>query len=218
MAGGVVGAVCERHGDGDNARTTLPEGRLRRVAIDCDVDLHGAGVCDRSCFSETCVRPESRGGRVALTPRTEQRCACVKASLWTSVTRILQGSGGDAMSRSARNEQAPVGDRADAGRRGRAIYVIVAAVLAAATVALVLDNRHDVTLGWLFGEGELPVAVALVVAALLGSSRLARSSPAMRSSTVPVARSPRIVRGRTGGWRMDALVPRLFPTRAIASP
>lgn len=73
------------------------------------------------------------------------------------------------MSWSTRNEHSPTGDRADAEHRGRAISLIVAAALTAVAVALAFDNRHDVTVGWLFGEGELPVAAALVVAVLLGS-------------------------------------------------
>ena len=55
-------------------------------------------------------------------------------------------------------------------RRDRAQFVrgVFAALLAVAIVLVALDNRRDVRLGYVFGDAEVPVWVAMVVAALAG--------------------------------------------------
>lgn len=60
-------------------------------------------------------------------------------------------------------------DRAQApNRKGQAklVAVVVALVVVA---ALVIDNTQKVKLGWVFGDGEAPLIVALVAALLVGT-------------------------------------------------
>ena len=54
------------------------------------------------------------------------------------------------------------------GRSGPSLRLIALAVLVAITAALALDNRHDVTIGWVVGDSTAPLALALAVVFLLG--------------------------------------------------
>jgi uncharacterized integral membrane protein len=54
----------------------------------------------------------------------------------------------------------------DAGRLMRGIVV---GVLLVVIVALALDNRDDVRVHWLIGDGDAPGALVLVAAALAGA-------------------------------------------------
>jgi uncharacterized integral membrane protein len=51
---------------------------------------------------------------------------------------------------------------------GRTIRVIVIAALVVAVVLVALDNRSDVRLGYVFGDADAPVWLAIVGAAVAG--------------------------------------------------
>ena len=55
---------------------------------------------------------------------------------------------------------------ADAGRTLRGL---LAGLLIAAVVALVVDNRHEVRLGWVFGDADAPLWAVLFVTAFAGA-------------------------------------------------
>ena len=57
-------------------------------------------------------------------------------------------------------------DQARDVRRG--LRFVVAAVLVAAIVVVALDNTDDVRLGYVFGDAQAPVWVALAVAGVVG--------------------------------------------------
>ncbi len=59
------------------------------------------------------------------------------------------------------------GVEASEGRR-QVLHLVVLAVLVVLTLALVLDNRQEVTVGWVVGEADAPLALALVVTFVLG--------------------------------------------------
>jgi len=52
--------------------------------------------------------------------------------------------------------------------RGRTVRLVALAVLVLITLALAIDNRQDVTIGWVVGESTAPLALALAVTFLLG--------------------------------------------------
>ena len=51
---------------------------------------------------------------------------------------------------------------------GRGLRLLVVAALVAAIVVVALDNRDDVRLGYVFGDAEAPVWIALVAAGIVG--------------------------------------------------
>lgn len=51
---------------------------------------------------------------------------------------------------------------------GRQVRLIAAVVLVLVTVALVLDNRGDVRLGWVFGDTTTPLALVIAITFVLG--------------------------------------------------
>jgi uncharacterized integral membrane protein len=51
---------------------------------------------------------------------------------------------------------------------GRAVRWFISGVLLAVLIALAVDNRHEVSVGWVFDEGDAPAWVVLVVAAAVG--------------------------------------------------
>ena len=51
---------------------------------------------------------------------------------------------------------------------GRTLRLIVLAAFVAIAVALAIDNRDDVDIGWVIGESTAPLALALAVAFVLG--------------------------------------------------
>ena len=59
-----------------------------------------------------------------------------------------------------------VSDQARDVRRG--LRIVVAAVLIAAIVVVALDNKDDVRLGYVFGDAQAPVWVALAAAGVVG--------------------------------------------------
>ncbi len=70
-------------------------------------------------------------------------------------------------------------------RRRQTVRLTSLAVIVVAAAALALDNRQDVTLGYVVGERTAPLIIALVVAFVLGgiAGRLtARRSRDSRSS------------------------------------
>jgi uncharacterized integral membrane protein len=52
---------------------------------------------------------------------------------------------------------------------GRAIRWFISGVLLAALVALAVDNRHEVRVGWVIDQGDAPGWIVLVVAAAVGA-------------------------------------------------
>jgi uncharacterized integral membrane protein len=52
---------------------------------------------------------------------------------------------------------------------GRTVRGILAGVLLAALIALAIDNRHDARVGWVFGDGETPLALVVAIAAVTGA-------------------------------------------------
>lgn len=51
---------------------------------------------------------------------------------------------------------------------GRLVRIVVVLIVLAATVLVALDNRDDVRLGYVFGDADAPVWVAMVGAGLAG--------------------------------------------------
>lgn len=64
-------------------------------------------------------------------------------------------------------EPPPAGSPATRGL-GQRLHLIAMAVLVAFIAALAIDNRQDVDIGWVAGDSSAPLALALVVAFLLG--------------------------------------------------
>ena len=60
---------------------------------------------------------------------------------------------------------------APARRRDTAQFVrgAIAALLLVAIVLIALDNRRDVRLGYVFGDADVPVWIAMVAAAVVGA-------------------------------------------------
>ncbi len=56
-----------------------------------------------------------------------------------------------------------------AANAGRTIRGVFAGVILAALVALVVDNRHDVRLGWVFGDGDAPLWLVVTLSAIAGA-------------------------------------------------
>ncbi len=54
-------------------------------------------------------------------------------------------------------------------RRRQTFRLATIAVIIAAAAALAIDNRESVRLGYVFGEREAPLVIALVVAFVLGA-------------------------------------------------
>lgn len=52
---------------------------------------------------------------------------------------------------------------------GRAIRFIVVAALVAVVVAVALDNRSEVRLGYVIGDGTAPIWLVIVAAAVAGA-------------------------------------------------
>lgn len=52
-------------------------------------------------------------------------------------------------------------------RRSQTARVLVVLIIAAALTALALDNMHDVSIGWVFGETVAPMVI-VIVAAIIG--------------------------------------------------
>jgi uncharacterized integral membrane protein len=52
---------------------------------------------------------------------------------------------------------------------GRTLRGLLAGVVLAALVALAIDNRHEVRVGWVFGDGEIPLALVVAIAAVAGA-------------------------------------------------
>ncbi len=52
---------------------------------------------------------------------------------------------------------------------GLAIRVVLGLVLLAAIVAFAADNRDNVRVGWLVGDGEAPLVLVLLVTAFVGA-------------------------------------------------
>jgi uncharacterized integral membrane protein len=59
-----------------------------------------------------------------------------------------------------------VAERNGPARTARAVLGVILLVV---LVALVADNRSSVRVGWVIGDGELPLAAVLVIAAFVGS-------------------------------------------------
>ena len=57
------------------------------------------------------------------------------------------------------------------GRRDTSdtIRLVVIVILLVVLAALVLDNTDDVEIGYIFGDSEMPLVVALLAAAVLGA-------------------------------------------------
>lgn len=51
---------------------------------------------------------------------------------------------------------------------GQQVRLIAVIVLVLITIALVLDNRFDVRIGWVFGDTTSPLALVLIVTFILG--------------------------------------------------
>ena len=69
------------------------------------------------------------------------------------------------------NQHSDVDDRSlttQARDVGRGVRLLVAAALIAAIVIVALDNRDDVRLGYVFGDVQAPVWIALVAAGVVG--------------------------------------------------
>ena len=56
----------------------------------------------------------------------------------------------------------------DSKNLGRDFRLGAAVILVVITIALVLDNRDDVRVGWLLGDFTAPLALALAITFLLG--------------------------------------------------
>lgn len=54
-------------------------------------------------------------------------------------------------------------------RRRQTFRLATIAVIVAAAAALAIDNRHEVTLGYVVGQREAPLVIALVAAFVLGA-------------------------------------------------
>jgi uncharacterized integral membrane protein len=69
------------------------------------------------------------------------------------------------------NQHSDVDDRSlttQARDVGRGLRLFVVAALVAAIVIVALDNRDDVRLGYVFGDAQAPVWIALVAAGIVG--------------------------------------------------
>lgn len=67
---------------------------------------------------------------------------------------------------------------------GRTLRGILAGVILAAFVALGIDNRREVRVGWVFGDGDAQLWLVLVMAVLAGAviGWLVTHRPRLRSS------------------------------------
>jgi uncharacterized integral membrane protein len=52
---------------------------------------------------------------------------------------------------------------------GLALRLVLGLVLLAAIVAFAADNRDNVRVGWVVGDGDAPLVVVLLVTALMGA-------------------------------------------------
>lgn len=52
--------------------------------------------------------------------------------------------------------------------RGLNARMVLLAIIAAVVIAIGLDNRQSVSIGWVIGKVQIPLVLALVVALLLG--------------------------------------------------
>ena len=64
-------------------------------------------------------------------------------------------------------DTATVHERNSRARTARAVLGVILLVI---LVALVADNRSNVRVGWVIGDGEMPLAVVLTIAALAGAA------------------------------------------------
>jgi len=62
------------------------------------------------------------------------------------------------------DQQAPVRHRA-----GTTLRIVVGLVLLAAIVAFAVDNRDQVRVGWIVGDGQAPLVLVLLATALVGA-------------------------------------------------
>lgn len=51
----------------------------------------------------------------------------------------------------------------------RTLRGLIAGVLLAALIALAVDNLDEVTVGWVFGEGDVPLALVVAASAVAGA-------------------------------------------------
>jgi uncharacterized integral membrane protein len=63
------------------------------------------------------------------------------------------------------SDQQPAPQTTDKGRTGR---LVVALVIVAAVVAVAVDNRHEVEVGYVVGDVSAPLWVVLVAAGIAG--------------------------------------------------
>jgi uncharacterized integral membrane protein len=54
-------------------------------------------------------------------------------------------------------------------RAGSTARVVLALVLLAAVVAFAVDNRDEVRVGWVVGDGEAPLVLVLLATAFVGA-------------------------------------------------
>lgn len=66
------------------------------------------------------------------------------------------------------DHESPPGESPATRGLGQKLHLIAMAVLVALIAALAIDNRQDVDIGWVAGDSSAPLALALVVAFLLG--------------------------------------------------
>ena len=52
---------------------------------------------------------------------------------------------------------------------GLALRLVLALVLVAAIVAFAADNRDNVRVGWVVGDGDAPLVVVLLITAVMGA-------------------------------------------------
>jgi uncharacterized integral membrane protein len=63
-------------------------------------------------------------------------------------------------------------DHPEERRRGSATHtarLVLGAILLVVVVAIVIDNRHDTTVGYVFGDVRAPLVVVLLGAAVVGA-------------------------------------------------
>ena len=67
---------------------------------------------------------------------------------------------------------------------GRTLRGVLAGLIIAALVALAIDNRREVRVGWVFGDGDAQLWLVLVLAVLAGAliGWLISHRPHLRSS------------------------------------
>ena len=68
-------------------------------------------------------------------------------------------------------------------RRRQTYRLATIAVIVAAAAALAIDNRQEVTLGYVVGQREAPLVIALVVAFVLGALVSSLSTRRQRGRT-----------------------------------